>query len=420
MAVDIKAPDFPESVEDGTLAAWHKQNGESVERDEKIADVETDKIVLEVYALESGTLEVLIEEGDTVERDAILARISGGSKKGSAKKKAAPKKAAAKQPAAPPPPPPKPAAPAPAPAASNGAAAAVALSPSVKKLVHEHGIDATQITGTGKDGRIVKKDVLAFIASGAGAASAAPAASAPAKAAPVEAQAGMRRVPMSRIRSRIAERLKEVQNTAAILTTFNEVDMKPVMDIRSRYKENFIAQYGVKLGFMSFFVKAAVEALKKYPAVNASVEGDEIVYHEYYNISIAVSSPRGLVVPVIRNADQMTFADIEREIRVLAEKAQNGKLTLEEMVGGTFTITNGGTFGSMLSTPILNAPQSAILGMHNIVKRPWVVGDEIAIRPIMYLAVSYDHRIVDGKEAVSFLVSIKESLEQPEKLLLQL
>jgi len=293
------------------------------------------------------------------------------------------------------------------------------LSPSVKKLVHEHDLDPAQITGSGKDGRIVKKDVLAFIESGSSA-SAAPSAAPPKKAAPVEAQAGVRRVPMSRIRARIAERLKEVQNTAAILTTFNEVDMKPVMDIRSRYKEQFIAQYGVKLGFMSFFVKAAVEALKKYPAVNASVEGDEIVYHEYYNVSIAVSSPRGLVVPVIRNADQMTFADIEREIRVLAEKAQNGKLTLEEMVGGTFTITNGGTFGSMLSTPILNAPQSAILGMHNIVKRPWVVGDDIAIRPIMYLAVSYDHRIVDGKEAVSFLVSIKESLEHPEKLLLQL
>lgn len=284
----------------------------------------------------------------------------------------------------------------------------------MKKLVHEHALDASRIKGTGKGGRILKQDVLDFIAAGSKPAP-------PRKSAPSQSKHGAeRRVPMSRIRARTAQRLKEVQNTAAILTTFNEVNMKPVMDMRASYKERFQSKYGVKLGFMSFFVKSVVEALKEFPAINARIEGDEIVYQEYYNVSIAVSSPRGLVVPVIRHADMLSFADIERGIRGMAEKAQSGTLTFEEMVGGTFTITNGGTFGSMLSTPILNAPQSAILGMHNIVKRPWVENDEIVIRPIMYLALSYDHRIVDGKEAVSFLVSIKESLEHPEKLLLQL
>lgn len=414
MAVDIKAPDFPESVEEGTLVTWHKQTGDAVQRDERIAEVETDKLVLEVFALESGTLEVVVEEGETIERGALLARIAGGAAGASAPAAAAPAAAPAAAASA--------AAPAAAAPAENDDSHADSLSPSVKKLLNEHNLDAAQLSGSGKGGRITKQDVLDHVAKAPAAAPAAPVAKPAATSKSVQSAAGLpeRRVPMSRIRSTIARRLKEVQDTAAILTTFNEVDMKPVMDIRSRYKDKFLEDYGVKLGFMSFFTKATVEALKKFPLVNASLDGSDIVYHEYYNVSIAVDSPRGLVVPVIRHADQLSFAEIEREIRGLAEKARSSTLTVEDMTGGTFTITNGGTFGSMLSTPILNSPQSAILGMHNIVKRPWVVGDEIKVRPIMYLALSYDHRIVDGRDAVSFLVSIKESLEQPEKLLLQL
>jgi len=433
MAVEIKVPELPESVEEGTLAQWNKQNGDTVERDEVIAEVETDKIVLEVFALQSGVLETLKEEGDTLQRGDTLARISGDGAKAAPAKAASAKSAPAKS--APAGDASKPAADATkskaAPADSGEKAApdstkaAASLSPSVRQLVNEHNLDATQITGTGKDGRILKSDVETFIKSGAGATASeakAPEAksSAPVFSSPPKGDQPERRVPMSRIRKRIAERLVEVQHTAAILTTFNEVNMKPVMDIRARYKEKFLEEYGTKLGFMSFFVKATTEALKKFPVINASLDGDDVVYHEYYNIGIAVDSPRGLVVPVVPNANTLSFAEIERTIRSLAQKAKDASLKYDDLVGGTFTITNGGTFGSMLSTPILNAPQSAILGMHNIIERPMAIDGEVKIRPVMYLALSYDHRIIDGRDAVQFLVSIKESLEEPEKLLLQL
>ena len=411
MAVDIKAPDFPESVDEGTLVNWLKQDGDRVERDEKIAEVETDKLVLDVYALDSGQLAVLVEEGAIIQRGALLARVSPSNGAAPAKDTSPAKEAAAPAPEPTPDP-----TPAPSPAAEDNGKSSTPLSPSVKKLVHEHDLDPGAIAPTGKGGRLTKQDVSNHMAANA------PALSPPRSTDVVQVAPGMpeRRVPMSRLRATIARRLKEVQDTAAILTTFNEVNMKPVMDIRARYKDKFFEDYGVKLGFMSFFTKAVVEALKKYPVVNGSIDGGDIVYHEYYNISIAVDSPRGLVVPVVRHANQLSFAEVEREIRGLAEKARSGALTVEDLTGGTFTITNGGTFGSMLSTPILNAPQSAILGMHNIVKRPWVENDEIKIRPVMYVALSYDHRIIDGRDAVSFLVSVKESLEQPEKLLLQL
>jgi len=418
MSVELPVPDFPESVDEGTLLAWTKADGDTVSRDEKLADVETDKVVLEVFALESGTLSILKQEGDILKRGDIIGTISGSGAapepkaEKTAQKKVEEAPVAEKAPA--------PAAPKPAVAVATSSAS---LSPAVRKLLIEHGIHPESISGTGKGGRITKADVQNYVEitpSVKHRVGSVPEPEVHEPDEPRELKEGENRVPMSQLRKRVAQRLKEVQNTAAILTTFNEVNMKPVMDLRAKYKEKFEKQYGTKLGLMSFFVKAATEALKSYPDINAFVEGTDIIYHDYLNVGIAVDSPRGLVVPVLKNADSMSFAEIESGIRDFAVRAKDAKLQYEELVGGTFTITNGGVFGSMLSTPILNSPQSAILGMHNIVERPWVVDGEIVVRPIMYLALTYDHRIVDGRSAVQFLVSLKESLEDPHKLLIQL
>ncbi|MFI8746888.1 2-oxoglutarate dehydrogenase complex dihydrolipoyllysine-residue succinyltransferase [Pseudomonas sp. NPDC077186] len=410
MAIEIKAPTFPESVADGTVATWHKKPGDAVKRDELIVDIETDKVVIEVLAEADGVLaEIVKNEGDTVLSNELLGKLSEGG-------------AAAAAPAA------APAAAAAAPA--QAAAPAVAgddaiLSPAARKLAEENGIDPSSIAGTGKGGRVTKEDVVAAVEAkkNAPAAQAPKPAAAPAAAAPVFA-AGDRtekRVPMTRLRAKIAERLVEAQSSMAMLTTFNEVDMTEVMALRSKYKDLFEKSHnGVRLGFMSFFVKAATEALKRFPAVNASIDGNDIVYHGYADIGVAVSSDRGLVVPVLRNAELMSLAEIESGIATFGKKAKDGKLSIEEMTGGTFTITNGGTFGSMMSTPIVNPPQAAILGMHNIIQRPMAVNGQVVIRPMMYLALSYDHRLIDGKEAVTFLVTIKNLLEDPARLLLDI
>jgi 2-oxoglutarate dehydrogenase E2 component (dihydrolipoamide succinyltransferase) len=416
--VEVKVPQFSESVEEGTLISWKKKPGEAVAVDEILIEVETDKVVLEVPAPSAGVLaEILVADGATVTSEQLLAKIDTEGKAGAA----APAAAA-----------PAPAAAAPAPVAAAPAAAAatggVAM-PSAAKLMAEANLSASQVAGTGRDGRITKGDVLGAVAGGAkpAPAAAAPQAARPALqqvAAPVDfAALGDRpeeRVPMSRLRARIAERLVQSQSTNAILTTFNEVNMKPVMDLRAKFKDQFEKTHGVKLGFMSFFVKAAVHALKKYPVINASVDGNDIVYHGYFDIGIAVGSPRGLVVPILRNADQMSLADIEKKIAEYGVKARDGKLTLDDLTGGTFSISNGGTFGSMLSTPIINPPQSAILGVHATKDRPVVENGQIVIRPINYLAMSYDHRIIDGREAVLGLVAMKEALEDPARLLLDL
>ena len=411
MATEIKTPEFPESVQEGTLLAWNKKNGDSVIRDELLAQVETDKIVLEVFALENGTLSIGIEEGEIVTSGDVIGTIESGKNNGA--KRASTTKTTAKKETS-----------TTEAASRNSKSKPTALSPSVRNLLNEHGLSSEEISGSGKDGRITVQDVKHYLRETPVPTpdheQPSPAISLPSSETSLSGDMPERRVPMTRIRQSIARRLVEVQHTAAILTTFNEVDMKPVQDIRSRYKEKFYEEYGVKLGLMSFFVKATVEALKKFPIVNASIEEENIVYHEYFNVGIAVDSPRGLVVPVVKHADQLSFAEIERKIRQLAAQAKDAQLKYDQLIGGTFTITNGGTFGSMLSTPILNAPQSAILGMHNIVSRPVAVGDEVKIRPIMYLALSYDHRVIDGRDAVQFLVSIKSSLEEPEKLLLQL
>lgn len=418
--VDVKVPQFSESVEEGTLISWKKKPGEAVAQDEILIEVETDKVVLEVPAPAAGVLaEVLVADGATVTSEQLLAKIDTEGKAGvAAPATAAPAPAAAA---------PAPAAAAPAPAAA--AAGGVAM-PSAAKLMAENNLSAGQVAGTGRDGRITKGDVLGAVAGGAkpaAATAAAPQAARPALqqvAAPVDfAALGDRpeeRVPMSRLRARIAERLIQSQSTNAILTTFNEVNMKPVMDLRAKFKDQFEKTHGVKLGFMSFFVKAAVHALKKYPIINASVDGNDIVYHGYFDIGIAVGSPRGLVVPILRNADQMSLADIEKKIAEFGQKAKDGKLTLDDLTGGTFSISNGGTFGSMLSTPIINPPQSAILGVHATKERPVVENGQVVIRPINYLAMSYDHRIIDGREAVLGLVAMKEALEDPARLLLDL
>ncbi|MGH8417126.1 MAG: 2-oxoglutarate dehydrogenase complex dihydrolipoyllysine-residue succinyltransferase [Pseudomonas sp.] len=413
MAIEIKAPSFPESVADGTISKWHKQPGEAVKRDELLVDIETDKVVLEVLAEADGVLASIVKgEGDTVLSNELIATLDAG---GTAS--AAP--AAAPAPAA--------AAPAAAPAAAAPAAGdedAIGA-PAARKLAEENGIALSSIKGTGKDGRVTKEDVVAAIEAKKSAPAAAPAAkpAAPAAAAPVFA-AGDRtekRVPMTRLRAKVAERLVEAQSTMAMLTTFNEVDMTEVMALRSKYKDLFEKSHnGVRLGFMSFFVKAATEALKRFPAVNASIDGSDIVYHGYADVGVAVSSDRGLVVPVLRNAEQMSLAEIEGGIATFGKKARDGKLSIDEMTGGTFTITNGGTFGSMMSTPIVNPPQAAILGMHNIVQRPMAINGQVVIRPMMYLALSYDHRLIDGKEAVTFLVTIKNLLEDPARLLLDI
>jgi len=400
MQVEVKVPQLSESVSEATLVAWRKKAGEAVKRDENLIDVETDKVVLELPAPADGVLaKIVMDDGASVKSGDVIALIDT---EGKATVAPAAAKAADK--------------PAPAAAAPAKAASAPTASPSAAKIAAEKGLDTSTVQGTGRDGRVTKGDVL-----GAGSAPA-PAAARPAPA-PVSIPAGSRaeqRVPMTRLRQRVAERLIQSQSTAAILTTFNEANMAPVMDLRSRYKEKFEKEHGVKLGFMSFFVKAAVHALRKYPVVNASVDGTDIVYHGYYDIGIAVGSERGLLVPILRNADQMSIAQIELAIADFGKRAKDGKITLEELTGGTFSITNGGVFGSMLSTPIINPPQSAILGVHATKERPVVENGQIVIRPMNYLALSYDHRIIDGREAVLSLVAMKEALEDPARLLLDL
>jgi len=401
MSIEVKVPQLPESVTDATLVAWHKQPGEQVGRDENLVDLETDKVVLEVPAPASGVIkELKVENGATVTSGQVLAILEEGATAAASKPAAAQSQAAAPE---------------------AKAASAAKLAPSAKRMVEEHKLDAGQIAGSGRDGRISKGDVIQHMA-GKEAAPAKPAAK-PAAAVKLPSPSGARteqRVPMTRLRARIAERLVQAQSTAAMLTTFNEVDLTAINEIRARYKDKFEKRHGVKLGFLSFFVKASIEALRRFPAVNASLDGNDIVYHEFYDIGVAVSTDRGLMVPVLRNAEMMSFAEIEVAVGAYAQKAREGSITLEELSGGTFTLTNGGVFGSLMSTPILNPPQVAILGMHKIQERPMVVDGEIKVRPMMYLALTYDHRIVDGRESVQFLVAIKEALEDPARLLLQL
>jgi 2-oxoglutarate dehydrogenase E2 component (dihydrolipoamide succinyltransferase) len=384
MSIEVKVPVLPESVADATIATWHKKVGDRVVRDENMLDLETDKVVLEVPAPADGIVTAcLFAQGDKVNSGQILAQIEPGQ-------------APAAEPVAAP--------------VSTPAPAAVtesATSPGVRRLLAEHELHPAAIAGSGKEGRVTKDDVLSFIAKGRDAVQHQP-----------TSGREERRVPMSRLRAKVAERLVQAQHQAAMLTTFNEVDLKAVMDLRASYKDSFEKKHGVKLGFMSFFIKAVVESLKRFPAVNASIDGQDIVYHGYFDMGVAVSSERGLVVPVIRDADQLGMADIEKSVLDYATRARTGKLTLEEMQGGTFTITNGGVFGSLLSTPIINPPQAAILGMHKIQERAVVIGGQVVVRPMMYVALSYDHRLIDGKDSVQFLVSVKELLEDPSRLLL--
>ena len=412
MTIEIKVPNLPESVSSANVASWHFKAGDAVKRDQNLMDLETDKVMLEVPATTDGVLkEIRVQAGTTVNAGDVLGVLEEGAV--ASAPKAAEKPVPSKVEGA---------AASPVPSAAAPAAAGTSAdsqSPAVRKLLAEMNLDAGGIPASGKGGRLTKEDVETFAKNK-------PASTSPvakAAAAPALKAAGTReeqRVPMTRIRARIAERLIEAQNTAAMLTTFNEVDLKAVGEVRTKFKEGFEKTHGVKLGFMSFFVWASLEALKKFPLVNASIDGSDIVYHGYYDIGIAVSSPRGLVVPIVRDADLLSFAGIEKAIGDFGARSKDNKLTLEDLTGGTFSITNGGTFGSMLSTPILNPPQSAILGMHNIIERPVVVGGEITIRPMMYLALTYDHRIVDGREAVLFLRTIKECLEDPARMLLQL
>ncbi len=403
MTTTIKVPDFPESVTDGTIAAWHKKPGERVKRDEPLVDVETDKVMLEVPAPEDGVLDrVLVEENAVVvsgQEIGILRPATDSDAVQPAVPQEAPSAAEEKEPPV--------------------------ISPSARKLIAEQGLDPSRIQGTGKGGRILKEDVLRYQGVIKEDAETAPPPPPPEPTAPATgstatpaAEREERRVPMTRLRATIAERLVEAQHTAAILTTFNEVDMQAVMDLRKHYRDKFEKIHGVRLGFMSFFIKASVEALKRFPMVNASIDGGDIVYHGYFDIGVAIGAPRGLVVPILRDADRMSVPDIEKKIIDFSERARQGKISLDEITGGTFTITNGGVFGSLLSTPILNPPQSAILGMHKIEQRPVVREGGIVARPMMYLALSYDHRIIDGREAVQFLVTIKELLEDPARMLI--
>ena len=415
MTTEIRVPQLPESVADATLVAWHKQPGDAIKRDENLADLETDKVVLEVPAPANGVVrEIKIQSGTVVTSGQVLAIIEEGVAAGAA----APAATAA--------------------AAGNGQANTAAaaesagkLSPSVRRLVEENKLDPGAIPASGKDGRLTKSDVVDFLGKKQSQVTdrpeppapivPAPAARAPSTPAPAARSSGARveqRVPMTRLRQRIAQRLVEAQSTQALLTSFNEVDMTAVQELRARYKDRFEKEQGVKLGFMSFFVKASIEALKKFPAINASVDGNDVIYHEYYDIGVAVSTDRGLMVPIVRDADVKSFGAIEKEIGTYAKKAREGAIAIEDLTGGTFTITNGGVFGSLMSTPIVNAPQSAILGMHKTQERPMVVNGQIAIRPMMYLAITYDHRIIDGREAVQFLVTVKECLEDPGRMLL--
>jgi len=421
--IEVKVPQLSESVAEATLLQWKKKQGEAVAIDETLIEIETDKVVLEVPAPAAGVLaEIVKADGSTVLAGELIARLDTDGK-------AAPAPAKADQPASAPAPAPAPSLAAPQTAAAPGSKGTIAM-PAAAKMMADSGMTTSQVTGTGKDGRITKGDVIGAADAKAKPEAPAPAAAAvasrpalPAVKAPIEigelANRPEQRVPMSRLRQRVAERLVQSQSTAAILTTFNEVNMQPLMELRTRYKEKFEKEHGVKLGFMSFFVKAAVAALKRYPVVNASVDGTDIVYHGYFDLGIAVGSPRGLVVPILRDADQMTFGDIEKKIADYGKRAGEGKLTLEELTGGTFSISNGGVFGSMLSTPIINPPQSAILGIHATKERPVVEDGQIVIRPINYLALSYDHRIIDGREAVLALVALKEALEDPARLLLE-
>jgi 2-oxoglutarate dehydrogenase E2 component (dihydrolipoamide succinyltransferase) len=406
MLVEVKVPALSESVSSATLASWHKKPGEYVERDENMIDIETDKVVLELPAPQAGVLvKILKGDGATVVSDEVIATIDTEAKAATG---AAPAAAVI---------------PAPAPQPTQGAPASAAadkvVMPAARKIAADQGLDPNTVAGSGRGGRVTKGDVLSAVAK---AAQALPTPAAP-MTAPVPAPSDLggrpeQRVPMTRLRKRVAERLIQSQSTAAILTTFNEVNMAPVMELRKKYQDRFEKSHGVKLGFMSFFVKAAVAALKRYPVVNASVDGDDIIYHGFYDIGIAVGSERGLVVPIIRNADELSLADIEKQIADFGARAKSGKITLEELTGGTFSISNGGVFGSMLSTPIINPPQSAILGIHATKERPVVENGQIVIRPINYLALSYDHRIIDGREAVLSLVAIKEAIEDPARLLL--
>jgi len=411
--MEVKVPSLGESVTEATVAKWFKKVGEAVAVDEPLVELETDKVTLEVPATAGGTLQqILAAEGAEVAVGAVLGIIGNGAAVAAPKPKEAPAPAAAK-PAA------KPAQAAPAPKTAEEPA----LSPAVRKLVEEHGVQPAAIAGTGKDGRLTKGDVLAHIEAGEAKPAAKIETPAPAKppAAPRAPDArGEERVRMTRLRRRIAERLKEAQNTAAMLTTFNEVDMTAVLAARDKYRDRFEKKHGVRLGFMSFFAKACITALKEIPAVNAEIDGDEIVYRHYVDLGIAVGTEQGLVVPVVRDADRRSFADIEKEIGAMGRKARDGKLTMDDLTGGTFTITNGGVYGSLLSTPILNPPQSGILGMHKIQPRPMAVGDKVEVRPMMYLALSYDHRIIDGSEAVTFLVRVKDCIEDPDRILLDI
>lgn len=405
--IEVRVPALPESVTDATLVAWHKKPGERVQRDENLVDIETDKVVFELPSPESGILErVHKHDGETVLGDEVIATINP---QGAERAPEKPQPAATGEPEA--------------------APSTPALSPAVRRLVEEHGLDPSRIAASGKDGRLTKSDVLRYLEGEAAAQSEAereapapgprpvPAAEGPAETSP---EAGVRRIPMSRLRHSIATRMVEAQQTAAILTTFNEINMQAVTDMRRRYRDAFQERYGIKLGLMSFFVKASIEALKRFPIINASVEENEILYHDYYDIGIAVSTDRGLVVPVLSNADRLSIAELEAGIADFGSRAREGSLTLEELSGGTFTITNGGVFGSLLSTPILNPPQSAILGMHKIEERPVAESGQVVVRPMMYVALSYDHRIIDGREAVQFLVAVKELLEDPGRLFLEI
>jgi 2-oxoglutarate dehydrogenase E2 component (dihydrolipoamide succinyltransferase) len=408
MKIEIKAPAFPESVADGEVSLWHKQEGDFVQRDELLVEIETDKVVMEVVAPEAGRLDrILVDVGNTIESEALLAELTPGEATESPEASSAS-------------------------ATVEKAAVAVPMGPAARQLVEEHGLDASAIKGTGKDGRINKEDVLAHMAEQAPAPTPAPqpapqpvtTAAATAPSADLQGPTSERierRVPMTRMRARIAERLLSATQQTAMLTTFNEVDMAPLMRLRSQYKDQFEKTHnGTRLGFMGFFVRACCEALKRFPEVNASIDGNDVVYHGYQDIGVAVSTEDGLVVPVLRDADFMSIADVEAAIRDLGLKARDKKLTIDEMTGGTFTVSNGGVFGSLLSTPILNPPQTAILGMHTIKDRPVAVDGEVVIRPMMYLALSYDHRLIDGKTAVQFLVTVKELIEDPSRILLQL
>lgn len=396
MSIELKVPVFPESVTDGTLTTWHKKPGDTVTHGEVIVDIETDKVIFEVPSLEDGVIEkLLVGEGDIVLSGQVIAHIA---KQAGVKKQT--QSDVTSEPVE-------------EDVDSNGN---VIITPSAQKMINENNLDTKQISGSGKDGRVLKEDVISYLENKTDTQKEQPISTSPVH---LQGERVEKRVPMTRLRKRIAERLLESQQTAAILTTINEVNMQPVMELRKRYQDKFEKKHGVRLGFMSFFVTAVVEALKRFPEVNASIDGDDIVYHGFFDIGIAVGSPRGLVVPILRDAEQLSVAQIEQQINDYGQRAKEGALTLEEITGGTFSITNGGVFGSLLSTPILNPPQSGILGMHKIQPRPMAVDNEIVILPMMYLAFSYDHRIIDGKEAVQFLVAIKELLEDPARLILQ-